>query len=134
MNKLMIGTCQISKRAGAKIHLHGRRGVNPFFLDITVKSGEKIFAPTWDMVMGYKKGTLTKTGYTEMYQEMMRESYRVNKTRWENLIRGAIEAQRPVILCCYCRAGDFCHRYLLREYLIKVAESMGFETEEVYNR
>ena len=45
------------------------------YLDITVKSGDKAFAPTWKMVMGSKQGKITDEEYTHQYTELMRKSY-----------------------------------------------------------
>ena len=93
----------------------------PNKLDITVKSGVKIFAPTWDMVLGYKNGTITKEEYIEKYMQMMRESYKRYKRAWTTLLNGD-----RVVLCCYCKPGDFCHRLLLAEILEKLgAEYCG---------
>ena len=49
---------------------YGYRGKDR--LDITVKSGDRTFAPTWDMVMDYKSGKITQEEYTEMYYDLMR--------------------------------------------------------------
>ena len=107
---MIIATGQISK-------VRGMEGV----LDITVKSGDPVFAPTWDMVMGWKQGWMSQDEYVRRYTEMMRESYRRNKDRWLEVLK------HDVILTCYCRAGDFCHRYLLRDMLVKVAIANGIE-------
>jgi len=48
-------------------------------LDITVKSGDRTFAPTWDMVKAYKAGRITQEEYTEMYHALMRRSYCNNR-------------------------------------------------------
>jgi uncharacterized protein YeaO (DUF488 family) len=84
-------------------------------LDITVKTGSKIFCPTWDMVKDYKNGHLTKEAYTKRYYQMMRESYTSNKYQWQYLLD-----QAKIILCCYCKPNDFCHRYLLADILVKL--------------
>ncbi|MCL6559472.1 MAG: hypothetical protein K6U74_11870 [Firmicutes bacterium] len=90
-------------------------------LDITVKSGDKTFAPTWDMVMAYKSGKITQEEYTEMYYALMRRSYQNNRRRWEEVL-----AMDKVVLVCFCRAGDFCHRLLLAGILEKLgAEYCG---------
>lgn len=83
-------------------------------LDITVKTGSAVFAPTWDMVMGYKNGKLTKAQYTEQYTELMRQSFRSNKKEWAELLK-----RDRVVLVCYCGKGAFCHRILLAEMLMK---------------
>lgn len=87
-------------------------------LDISIKSaGEvgRIFAPTWDMVMGTKEGRYTEEEYTTMYLELMRFSYRHYRTKWDRLLQ-----KQRIVLLCYCKAGDFCHRRLLAEILVKL--------------
>ena len=87
---------------------------DPRYLDTTVKSGDKTFAPTWKMVMGYKQRRISNEEYKQGYYDMMRESYRKNRQRWDEIL--SIE---EVILACYCRADSFCHRYLLKDMLVK---------------
>lgn len=91
-------------------------------LDITVKSGDPCFAPTWAMVMGWKKGEITDAQYTEMYYARMRESYRTNRSRWEEVL-----SHSSVTLLCYCPKGTFCHRYLLADILVKLGAERGTE-------
>ena len=89
------------------------RYFGPDRLDITVKSGVKSFAPTWDMVMKHKRGEISDTQYTDRYLRMMRTSYLDNKNGdWS-----AILNRRRVVLCCYCAPGNFCHRHLLKDIL-----------------
>jgi len=90
-------------------------------LDITVKSGNKIFAPTWNIVSKFKKGLMTKEEYTKEYYNLMRKSYKENRNRWDELLN-----QDEVVLVCFCRAENFCHRYILAEILVKLgAEYKG---------
>jgi uncharacterized protein YeaO (DUF488 family) len=94
---------------------------NHSYLDITVKSGERAFAPTWTMVMGVKQGRISEDEYIREYYALMRESYRQNRQRWDEILR-----MDAVILACYCRADTFCHRYLLKDMLVKCgAEYIG---------
>jgi len=83
-------------------------------LDITVKTGSKIFAPSWQMVMDYKNGDLSKTEYIKQYIDMMRFSYKNNLEEWKKLLN-----MKKVTLVCYCKPGNFCHRVLLAEILEK---------------
>lgn len=87
----------------------------PDRLDITVKGKDPIgsaFAPTWDMVMKYKKGRMSEAEYRERYIELLRDSYKTRPGAWQNLMT------RPeVTLVCFCRSGDFCHRVLLAELM-----------------
>lgn len=87
---------------------------DPRYLDTTVKSGDKTFAPTWEMVMGVKHGRITDEVYTQEYYDMMRASYRNNRQRWDEIL-----SMEEVILACYCRQDSFCHRYLLKDMLVK---------------
>jgi hypothetical protein len=90
-------------------------------LDITVKSGDRVFAPTWDMVRGYKRRRISQDLYAGMYRALMLKSYRVNRARWDLLI-----AMDEVTLTCYCQPGVFCHRRLLAGFLAKLgAQDMG---------
>jgi uncharacterized protein YeaO (DUF488 family) len=51
----------------------------------------------------------------------MRLSYKENRKRWDELLN-----QDEVVLVCFCKAGDFCHRVLLAEILVKLgAEYKG---------
>ncbi len=84
------------------------------YLDITVRSGDRIFAPTWKMVMGVKQSRMSEEEYTHEYSEMMRVSYQDNSQRWDEILN-----MEEVILSCYCRADLFCHRYLLKDMMVK---------------
>lgn len=87
----------------------------PDKLDITVKSGDKVFAPTWDMVMGHKRGKYTDEQYTKMYREMMGASYTRQPKHWKSMFA----KDTTVVLCCYCRPGAFCHRHILKDILLE---------------
>jgi uncharacterized protein YeaO (DUF488 family) len=90
-------------------------------LDITVKTGWNVFAPTWDMVMNYKDGKISQEEYTKQYYDKMRISYANRRDDWNWLLR-----QEEVVLVCFCKAGDFCHRLLLADILVKLgAEYLG---------
>ena len=90
-------------------------------LDITVKSGDKTFAPTWDIVGKVKKGLMSEEEYTKEYYRLMRNSYKNNRSEWDKLLK-----QDEVVLVCFCKKGSFCHRYLLADMLIKLgAEYKG---------
>lgn len=94
-------------------------GENRF--DITVKSGHQMFAPTWPMVMDYKSKKTTEEEYTKLYLEKMHRSYEYYRETWDWLLK-----QDKVVLVCFCKAGDFCHRLLLADILVKLgAEYLG---------
>lgn len=84
-------------------------------LDITVKSGDQIFAPHGWALGKIKAGQMSEDEYTRLYRQKMRESLRDNRTRWLEVCRMDV-----VVIACYCPAGCYCHRYLLKDYLEKL--------------
>lgn len=58
---------------------------------------------------------MTEEKYTKEYYKLMRKSYKENRNKWDKLLN-----QNEVVLVCFCKAGDFCHRYLLAEILVKL--------------
>ena len=87
-------------------------------LDITVKGKDpigKVFAPTWKMVMGSKKGVIAWETYVEQYRDLMRQSYVQHRASWEELL-----LRKEVTLVCFCKDFKRCHRYLLAGYLSKL--------------
>ena len=98
---------------------YGYRGEDR--VDTTVKTSDKLFAPTWDMVMVHKSGKLSDEEYTERYYAMMRKSYIENKNKWNEFL-----SREQATIVCFCKAGRFCHRLLLADILTKLgAEYIG---------
>ncbi len=93
-------------------------------IDITVKSGEGVgvaFAPTWDMVKGYKvwcgdmrfkAKPLSPEAYTERYLALMRKRYSQDPEGFIGIFTHSI-----ITLQCYCR-GSFCHRFIVAEHIL----------------
>lgn len=105
-----------------RVSYKGRDG-----LDITVKSGKgigKLFAPTWDMVMGVKQRRITVAEYTERFLNLLRERYRQDEAAFIDVLKW-----EQVVLLCYCRPGEFCHRHLVVNVLEKVAKAKGLPFE-----
>lgn len=99
-------------------------------IDITVKSAKgayRCFAPTWDIVMGHKRGKISDDEYTATYLDMMRDSYRKHRKVWHAV------ASKPgkVALVCYCKKGAFCHRHILADCIEKVCNRLGVECTRV---
>lgn len=84
-------------------------------IDTTVKSGRFYLAPTWDMVLGYKRGELSVDEYTRKYTEHMQLQYRLYRPEWEEVI-----ALPEFAIACYCAPGVFCHRHLLKNIFEKI--------------
>ena len=96
-------------------------------LDITVKTGLQMFAPTWDMVMDYKNGKTTREQYSNLYYKKMRKSYKIYRPEWNWLLN-----QEEIVLVCFCKPGDFCHRVLLAEILVKLGAEYVGEIDKKY--
>lgn len=120
---LEIYTIQLSKAR----HLLADQYEGVTLIDTTVKSGIKEFAPTWDMVAGSKNGSLSHEDYTEEYVGMMQRSKIANKDVWENYIPW----DGKIALACYCRAGHFCHRHILKEIIIQRHNHLGHQAVDM---
>jgi len=87
-------------------------------LDITVKGKDpigRVFAPTWDMVMGYKNKKIDWDEYSRQYRNLMRKTYKECRQVWESIL-----ARDEVTLVCFCRPDQNCHRFLLAGYFEKL--------------
>ena len=83
-------------------------------IDITVKGQNpdwKAFAPTWAMVMGFKKGEITESQYITKYNDILSN---VKENVWDELL-----SLGQITLVCFCKRESFCHRDLLAIYLSK---------------
>lgn len=92
---------------------------NPNFLikDITIKSCDEdiwFLAPTWELVEQYKSGQISEEKFTHKYLDLI-------NFRWDVLLPSKINnlIKKNVILVCYCPPGQFCHRKLAAEFLVK---------------
>lgn len=90
------------------------------YLDTTVKSGDTLFSPTWDLLKRYKDGLISQNEYTTIFYQLMRESFQMNRERWLSIL-----SQEKLAICCYCGNGHFCHRYLLVDIFSKIANQYG---------
>ena len=83
-----------------------RPGVNG--VDVTVKSATgfaRSFAPTWNMVMGHKRGTLIDAQYTTQYTKIL-DAVSVEAWRW--LYTQAVNGE--VTLLCFVVTEPFVTR------------------------
>jgi len=93
-----------------------RRGgkVKGIPLDISVKTGDKTFAPSWKIVMDHKSGKITDKEYKKIYLAMIQRSFWENYDRWLEVMM-----YEEVTFLCYCpRNPKFCHRLILPEFII----------------
>lgn len=89
------------------------------FKDVTVKSGDKQFAPTWDFLMEHKKD-YDEDKYLSKFMPLMRKNYSQNKEYWLDFL-----SQESVIIACYCRSGEFCHRHTLVDIFERICNHEG---------
>lgn len=90
------------------------------FLDTTARSGqtdlEKALAPTWELVQGYKAGTIDQVEYTEKYLQQLKDLPAQVKRDLKSVIEQSDATS--IVLACYDAKGLFCHRHLLQRYLV----------------
>lgn len=99
-----------------KIFTSTVRYKGPNRLDITVGSGDLVFAPSWEMVRLLKAGKMEEETYEYIYNNRMLKSYGEHRARWNEVL-----AMNTVVLCCYCKPGHFCHRLILAKILVTLA-------------
>lgn len=85
-------------------------------IDITVKSAPekyKIFAPTWDMVMEFKR-----TGDTGIYKFLYSDILDWALTQKFDTINEIVKqaCDSSVTFVCFCPPKSFCHRVLLSQW------------------
>jgi len=90
------------------------------FIDTTVKSGVQFLAPSWEMVMGHKAGTLSNEAYTDLFLKRMERSLKRFPYEW-----GVLLSHPSVCLACYCPSGCFCHRLLLVSFIKSLCLERG---------
>jgi hypothetical protein len=97
-------------------------------LDITVKGNTppgSVLAPTWEMVKGYQKGTITQWDYATRYFSLIVERmHTINSDKWRIMLDDVVADRKQLTLVCFCPAGQFCHRILAARML----ENMGYGT------
>lgn len=93
-------------------------GTDIILLDTTaMNKPNSIFSPTWEIVRGIKSGKITETQYTETYLQLLRFNYLNRRDEFKEAI------SRPKIaIGCFCPSGQFCHRHLLANWLVRMHE------------
>lgn len=121
-----------------KIYTSRINNADPDALNITIKSADSAIghylAPTKIMVYRHKAGkgdprfhryeAMSDEEYTRKYYELLRPRYRANFEVFHEVVR-----RDRLILCCYCRAGTFCHRHLAVDILQKIANHIGIPVQ-----
>lgn len=100
-----------------KIYTAQYRYSGPNRLDITTRSKSftgLVFSPRWEMVRDYKQ-TGNEEAYKEKYHQLILESYKNNRAAWDEVLN-----MEEVVLVCFCAPNNFCHRYLVANYLVQL--------------
>lgn len=93
-------------------------------LDATVKTGDKLFAPSWQIVTDVKSGRITEEEYTRQYTAQMRASYKSHKFHWLEQLK-----QEHLAIACFCPPECFCHRHILAKMFEAVGKAEGIEVK-----
>ena len=82
------------------------------------------FAPRYDMFLEWKSGKIDDMQYTERYRKWLDS---LDKQEIRDIINELEGEGKQIIFLCYEKAGDFCHRHILADWL---EENMGYIVEE----
>ena len=75
-------------------------------------------APPCKLISGYKNGIISKDDYAKKYKNFLKT------VNWAEVIEKLYSISdkydgKDLVLCCYEKSSDFCHRHILAEYLTK---------------
>lgn len=75
-----------------------------------------VLYPGWDLVNGIKSDSITKEEYTSIYKD------RLKQLRRESIIQELCKISskhrgKTILLLCYEKPGDFCHRLFVAQWL-----------------
>lgn len=71
----------------------------------------KDLAPSDTLLKRYKAGQVSQEEYKKQYLQQL------ETIRWGEILQRIREIAPQVVLCCYEKPTDFCHRHILAEYL-----------------
>lgn len=74
----------------------------------------RMFAPDRALLNDYKAGKIDQAGYIERYREQLRKVW-PNIKAWLD----QLDPEEDLTLCCWEKAGDFCHRNLVIKFVEK---------------
>lgn len=100
---------------------HKAKALGVILVDVTVKSGDQRFAPHADVLWAYKREEVSDEEYTRRYREKLENLFQRDPGAFEELLSKVVSGT-PHAIACYCRAGKFCHRHILREFLEEIAD------------
>ena len=75
-------------------------------------------APTAELLQKYKSNSITNEEYTSVYHnQLLKLENNGYIAKFVKALSTLQELYGDVVLLCYEKKGDFCHRHLLAEYL-----------------
>jgi len=76
----------------------------------------RMLVPGWDLVNGIKSGSITQEEYVERYKQKLSE---LDKAEVLHKLQQISQDNhdKDIVLLCYEKPGDFCHRHLVAEWL-----------------
>lgn len=69
------------------------------------------FMPTWELLNDYKTRKIDEAEYYKKYIALL------NSRNLEPIVKGLQNLDKDVVLLCWEKPGNFCHRHLLAKYL-----------------
>lgn len=82
----------------------------------------KKFAPTWQLFKQWKAGEINNFQYTEQFRNQV-----LNKLDKSEIREFFDSFNQDVILLCYEKSGDFCHRHIVADW---IETEIGLKVEE----
>lgn len=76
--------------------------------------------PSWDLLNSFKEGNINQVEYGELYIELLKSRDLTAQKIYDSI-------HDETILLCYEKAGEFCHRRVLAEWL---EDELGVEIKE----
>lgn len=80
------------------------------------------FAPSWDIFSKWKNGEIDNFQYTERFNKEILG--RLNKEEVKQFLNSF---KTDIILLCYEKSGDFCHRHIVADW---IETELGKRVEE----
>lgn len=72
----------------------------------------KVFAPSWSIFSRWKSGEINDLGYTKLFKTQILD--KLNKEEVKTYLNSF---QDDIILLCYEKSGDFCHRHIVADWI-----------------
>lgn len=92
----------------------------PGRVDITFKTTSvfgAVFAPTEQLVYGYKYHGMPEKDYKKQYFKLLDARATAHPEPFNQLTQIALDGDKYLALVCFCPPDAFCHRLLLMEYM-----------------